>query len=133
MKSIRFKVLAMLCIIAAGAILSAALSLYALSRSNDLNERSDVQGEIALVTERINAHGGEFLPVRHGPAPSGFPVTSAQASRSASLRSSPPSTSAMAARSSKASLKLAGNSPTEANRDTYRSSTGPAAVRQGFA
>jgi methyl-accepting chemotaxis protein len=55
MKSIRFKVLAMLCIIAAGAILSAALSLYALSRSNDLNERSDVQGEIALVTERINA------------------------------------------------------------------------------
>ncbi|HEV7329362.1 MAG TPA: methyl-accepting chemotaxis protein [Bosea sp. (in: a-proteobacteria)] len=54
MKSIRFKVLAMLGIIVAGAVLSAALSLYALSRSSDLNARSDVQGEIALVTERIN-------------------------------------------------------------------------------
>ncbi len=54
MKSIRFKVLAMLGIIVAGAVLSAALSLYALSRSNDLNARSDTQGEIALVTERIN-------------------------------------------------------------------------------
>jgi methyl-accepting chemotaxis protein len=54
MKSIRFKVLAMLGIIAAGAILSAALSLFALSRSSDLNARSDVQGEIALLTERIN-------------------------------------------------------------------------------
>ncbi|WP_186420536.1 HAMP domain-containing protein, partial [Bosea sp. CS1GBMeth4] len=55
MKSIRFKVLAMLAIIAAGAMLSAALSLYALLRSADLNARSDIQGEIALVTERINA------------------------------------------------------------------------------
>jgi CHASE3 domain sensor protein len=54
MKSIRFKVLAMLGIVAAGALLSAALGLYALSRSNDLNARSDIQGEIALVTERIN-------------------------------------------------------------------------------
>ncbi|MCV9941002.1 methyl-accepting chemotaxis protein [Boseaceae bacterium BT-24-1] len=54
MKSIRFKVLGMLAIVAAGAILSAALSLYALSRSSDLNARSDIQGEIALVTERIN-------------------------------------------------------------------------------
>jgi methyl-accepting chemotaxis protein len=54
MKSIRFKVLAMLGIIVAGAVLSAALSLFALSRSSDLNARSDVQGEIALVTERIN-------------------------------------------------------------------------------
>ncbi len=54
MKSIRFKVLAMLGIIAAGAILSAALSLFALSRSSDLNARSDIQGEIALLTERIN-------------------------------------------------------------------------------
>jgi methyl-accepting chemotaxis protein len=54
MKSIRFKVLAMLGIIVAGALLSAALSLYALSRSSDLNARSDVQGEIALLTERIN-------------------------------------------------------------------------------
>jgi methyl-accepting chemotaxis protein len=54
MKSIRSKVLAMLAIIVAGAVLTAALSLYALSRSNDLNARSDVQGEIALVTERLN-------------------------------------------------------------------------------
>ncbi|WP_199777607.1 methyl-accepting chemotaxis protein, partial [Bosea sp. FBZP-16] len=54
MKSIRFKVLAMLGIVAAGAILSAVLSLYALSRSGDLNARSDVQGEIALLTERLN-------------------------------------------------------------------------------
>ncbi|MCP4562274.1 MAG: HAMP domain-containing protein, partial [Bosea sp.] len=54
MKSIRSKVLAMLAIIVAGAVLTAALSLYALSRSNDLNARSDVQGEIALLTERLN-------------------------------------------------------------------------------
>lgn len=44
MKSIRFKVLAMLAIVAAGAMLSAALSLYALLRSADLNARSDIQG-----------------------------------------------------------------------------------------
>jgi len=55
MKTIRLKVLAMLGIIVAGAVLSAGLSLFALSRSGDLNARSDVQGEIALLTERINA------------------------------------------------------------------------------
>ncbi|MBN9471938.1 MAG: HAMP domain-containing protein [Bosea sp.] len=54
MKSIRFKILAMLGIIAIGAVLSAGLALYALSRSQDLNHRSDVQGEITLLTERIN-------------------------------------------------------------------------------
>ncbi len=55
MKSIRFKILAMLGIIALGSMLSAGLSLFALSRSQDLNLRSDVQGEITLLTERINA------------------------------------------------------------------------------
>jgi methyl-accepting chemotaxis protein len=55
MTSIRFKILAMLVIIAAGAIASGALSLYALSRANDLNGRSSIQGDIALITERINA------------------------------------------------------------------------------
>ncbi|HEV7336933.1 MAG TPA: methyl-accepting chemotaxis protein [Bosea sp. (in: a-proteobacteria)] len=56
MKSIRFKILAMLGIIALGSVLSAGLSLYALSRSQDLNARSDVQGEITLLTERINTN-----------------------------------------------------------------------------
>src|SRR3954467_6602667 len=41
-------------------------------------------------------HWGEFLPIRHGAAPSNFSVTSAQASHSAASRSSPPSNSAMA-------------------------------------
>ncbi|WP_332681025.1 methyl-accepting chemotaxis protein [Bosea sp. (in: a-proteobacteria)] len=44
----------MLGIIAVGAMLSAGLSLFALSRAQDLNLRSDVQGEITLLTERIN-------------------------------------------------------------------------------
>jgi methyl-accepting chemotaxis protein len=56
MKSIRFKILAMLGIIALGSVLSAGLSLYALSRSQDLNARSDVQGEITLLTERLNTN-----------------------------------------------------------------------------
>ena len=55
MKSLRVKILAMLAIIAGGALLSAALSIYALSRSNDLNTRSSLQGDIALATERVNA------------------------------------------------------------------------------
>ncbi|WP_156639678.1 methyl-accepting chemotaxis protein [Bosea sp. PAMC 26642] len=55
MKSIRFKIIAMLAMISTGAILSAGLSLYALSRSADLNGRSSTQGDIALLTERINA------------------------------------------------------------------------------
>jgi methyl-accepting chemotaxis protein len=42
MKSIRIKILAMLAMIAIGAIISAVLSLYALSRSNELNLRSDI-------------------------------------------------------------------------------------------
>jgi methyl-accepting chemotaxis protein len=54
MNSLRFKILAMLAIVACGAILSAAVSLFSLSRSNDLGQRSNRQGGIALVTERIN-------------------------------------------------------------------------------
>ncbi|RDJ20506.1 HAMP domain-containing protein, partial [Bosea caraganae] len=50
------KILAMLAIIAIGAILSAGLSLYALSKANDLNGRSSTQGDIALFTERLNSH-----------------------------------------------------------------------------
>jgi methyl-accepting chemotaxis protein len=49
------KILAMLAIVAFGAVASAGLSLFALSRSGDLNDRSSRQGDIALVTERINA------------------------------------------------------------------------------
>jgi len=44
----------MLLIVASGAIISAALSLYALATADSLNGRSSVQGDIALVTERIN-------------------------------------------------------------------------------
>ncbi|MBX9911139.1 MAG: HAMP domain-containing protein, partial [Beijerinckiaceae bacterium] len=55
MNSIRMKILAMLAIVAVGAVASAGLSLFALSRSGDLTDRSSRQGDIALVTERINA------------------------------------------------------------------------------
>ncbi|TCR65023.1 methyl-accepting chemotaxis protein [Bosea sp. BK604] len=56
MTSIRMKILAMLAIIAGGAIASAGLSLYALWKANDLNTRSSTQGDIALFTERLNSH-----------------------------------------------------------------------------
>ena len=54
MKSIRMKILAMLAIVAGGAILSAAISLYGLYRTDALNERSDTLAKIALLTQRIN-------------------------------------------------------------------------------
>jgi len=54
MKSIRVKILAMLAIVAGGAILSAALSIYGLSRASDLSARSGVQDDVALLTQRIN-------------------------------------------------------------------------------
>jgi methyl-accepting chemotaxis protein len=53
-KSLRTKILAMLFIVAGGAIVSAVLSFYGLTKSNELNARSSLQGDIALVTERIN-------------------------------------------------------------------------------
>ena len=39
MKSIRLKILAMLAIVAAGAILSAIISIYGLHKADDLNNR----------------------------------------------------------------------------------------------
>ena len=43
MKSIRLKILAMLAIVAGGAIMSAIISLYGLHRADDLNTRSEIQ------------------------------------------------------------------------------------------
>ncbi len=54
MKSIRMKILAMLAILAGGAIISAFISLYGLHRADDLNTRSEIQGQVALLTQRIN-------------------------------------------------------------------------------
>ncbi len=54
MKSIRMKILSMLAILAGGAIISAFISLYGLHRADDLNTRSEIQGQVALLTQRIN-------------------------------------------------------------------------------
>ncbi|MBN9453520.1 MAG: HAMP domain-containing protein, partial [Bosea sp.] len=54
MKSIRLKILAMLAIVAGGAILSAIISLYGLHKADDLNTRSEIQADVALLTQRIN-------------------------------------------------------------------------------
>ena len=54
MKSIRLKILAMLAIVAGGAILSAIISIYGLQKADDLNSRSQMQGNVALLTQRIN-------------------------------------------------------------------------------
>jgi methyl-accepting chemotaxis protein len=54
MKSIRLKILAMLAIVAGGAILSAIISIYGLHKADDLNTRSEIQGNVALLTQRIN-------------------------------------------------------------------------------
>ncbi|PZN94970.1 MAG: chemotaxis protein [Hyphomicrobiales bacterium] len=56
MKSIRIKIIAILAIISLGAVISSALGLWALSRSSDLNQRSSVQADLALITDRINGH-----------------------------------------------------------------------------
>ncbi|CAH1662703.1 HAMP domain-containing protein [Hyphomicrobiales bacterium] len=54
MKSIRLKILAMLAIVASGAILSAFVSFYGLHKADDLNTRSEIQANVALLTQRIN-------------------------------------------------------------------------------
>ncbi|MGO4408144.1 HAMP domain-containing protein, partial [Bosea sp. RAF48] len=54
MKSIRLKILAMLAIVAGGAIISAIISIYGLQKADDLNTRSQTQGNVALLTQRIN-------------------------------------------------------------------------------
>jgi methyl-accepting chemotaxis protein len=56
LKSIRIKIIAILAIISLGAVISSALGLWALSRSSDLNRRSSVQADLALITDRINGH-----------------------------------------------------------------------------
>ncbi|HEV7256665.1 MAG TPA: HAMP domain-containing protein, partial [Bosea sp. (in: a-proteobacteria)] len=56
MKSIRIKIVAILAIISLGALISSGLGMWALSRSGDLNQRSSVQGDLALITDRINGH-----------------------------------------------------------------------------
>ncbi|MET3890643.1 methyl-accepting chemotaxis protein [Bosea sp. OAE506] len=56
MKSIRTKIIAILAIISLGAIISSALGLWALSRSNDLNERSANLSDVTLTTDKINGH-----------------------------------------------------------------------------
>ena len=46
--------MAMLGIVALGAVLSAGLGLYFLSKSSDLNARASLQSDVALITERLN-------------------------------------------------------------------------------
>ncbi len=54
MKSIRLKILAMLAIVVGGAVISAIISLYGLHKADDLNTRAEIQGNVALLTQRIN-------------------------------------------------------------------------------
>jgi len=54
MKSIRLQILAMLAIVAGGAILTAIISFYGLQKADDLNTRSQQQGNVALVAQQIN-------------------------------------------------------------------------------
>ena len=56
MKSIRTKIIAILAIISLGAIISSALGLWALSRSNDLSQRSATLSDVTLATDKINGH-----------------------------------------------------------------------------
>ncbi|TAJ29985.1 HAMP domain-containing protein, partial [Bosea sp. (in: a-proteobacteria)] len=55
MKSIRLKIMAMLAIVAGGAVLCAVFSVYTLLEANRLNKSANSLDEIAIVTERINA------------------------------------------------------------------------------
>ncbi len=56
LKSIRTKIIAILAIISLGAIISSALGLWALSRSNDLSQRSATLSDVTLATDKINGH-----------------------------------------------------------------------------
>ncbi|MFC5506122.1 methyl-accepting chemotaxis protein [Bosea massiliensis] len=56
MKSIRIKIIAILAIVSLGAVISSALGLWALSRSNDLNQRAANLSDITLATDKINGH-----------------------------------------------------------------------------
>ena len=55
MKSIRIKIMAMLAIVAGGAVLCALFSLYTLLEANRINKNASSLDEIAMITERINA------------------------------------------------------------------------------
>jgi methyl-accepting chemotaxis protein len=59
-RSVLTKIVAMLAIVAAGSIITVALSLYALERTSSLDAQSSLQKQIALLTERIN---GEVVAV----------------------------------------------------------------------
>jgi methyl-accepting chemotaxis protein len=56
LKSIRIKIIAILAIVSLGAVISSALGLWALSRSNDLNQRAANLSDITLATDKINGH-----------------------------------------------------------------------------
>ena len=56
MKSIGTKILAMLAIVAAGAIVSAGLGIFALIRTNELSNQAQRQETVATATERLNAN-----------------------------------------------------------------------------
>ncbi|WP_162261721.1 HAMP domain-containing protein, partial [Bosea sp. Root381] len=56
MKSIRIKILAILAIISLGSLIASGLGMWALSRSGDLSQRSAIQADLALATDRINGH-----------------------------------------------------------------------------
>jgi len=56
LKSIRIKIIAILAIVSFGAVISSALGLWALSRSNDLSQRAANLSDITLATDKINGH-----------------------------------------------------------------------------
>ncbi len=56
MKSIRIKIIGVLAIVWLGAVVASGLGLWALSHANGLSKRAGVQADIALATDRINAH-----------------------------------------------------------------------------
>ncbi len=56
MQSIRIKIIGVLAIVWLGAVVASGLGLWALSHANGLSQRAAIQADIALATDRINAH-----------------------------------------------------------------------------
>jgi methyl-accepting chemotaxis protein len=54
MKSVRFKIMGLIAIVAAGALVAVGCALLAMSRIDVMNERSSAQNHIALAAERLN-------------------------------------------------------------------------------
>ncbi len=54
MKSVRFKILGLIAIVAAGALIALGCALLAMSRIDAMNDRSSGQNQIALAAERLN-------------------------------------------------------------------------------